>query len=40
MKVAAFDKIMQIQIEAVKNDNGYGIYNFDMDFDKWHLNGS
>lgn len=33
MKVAASDKIIQMEIEIVKNDNGYGIYNLNIDFD-------
>lgn len=33
MKIAASDKIIQMEIELVKNDNGYGIYNLDIDFD-------
>ncbi|MBO5358677.1 MAG: hypothetical protein J6A78_05100 [Clostridia bacterium] len=33
MKIAASDKIIQMEIEIVKNDNGYGIYNLDIDFD-------
>ncbi len=33
MKIAASDKIIQMEIEIVKNDSGYGIYNLDIDFD-------
>ena len=33
MKIAASDKIIQMEIEIVKNDNGYGIYNLDIAFD-------
>ena len=33
MKVTASDKIVQMEIEIVKNDNGYGIYNLDIDFE-------
>ncbi|MBQ8303652.1 MAG: hypothetical protein IJX79_03460 [Clostridia bacterium] len=33
MKIAASDKIIRMEIEIVKNDNGYGIYNLDIDFD-------
>ena len=33
MKIAATDKIIQMEIEIVKNDAGYGIYNLDIDFD-------
>lgn len=33
MKIAASDKIIQMEIEIVKNDAGYGIYNLDIDFD-------
>ncbi len=33
MKIAASDKIIQAEIKIVKNDNGYGIYNLDIDFD-------
>ncbi len=33
MRIAASDKIIQMEIEIVKNDNGYGIYNLDIDFD-------
>lgn len=33
MKIAVSDKIIQMEIEIVKNDNGYGIYNLDIDFD-------
>jgi hypothetical protein len=33
MRIAASDKIIQMEIEIVKNDNGYGIYNLDVDFD-------
>ena len=33
MKIEVSDKIVQTEIEIVKNDNGYGIYNLDIDFD-------
>ncbi|MBQ3547132.1 MAG: hypothetical protein IJA44_01490 [Clostridia bacterium] len=33
IKIAASDKIIQMEIETVKNDNGYGIYNLDIDID-------
>ncbi len=33
MKIAVSDKIIQMEIEIVKNDAGYGIYNLDVDFD-------
>ncbi len=33
MKIAASDKTIQMEIEIVKNDSGYGIYNLDIDFD-------
>lgn len=33
MNIAASDKIIQMEIEIVKNDNGFGIYNLDVDFD-------
>ena len=33
MKIAVSDKIIQMEIEIVKNDGGYGIYNLDIDFD-------
>jgi len=33
MKIAVSDKIIEAEIEIVKNDNGYGIYNLDIDFD-------
>ncbi len=33
MKAAASDRIFRMEIEIVKNDNGYGIYNLDIDFD-------
>ncbi len=33
IKIAASDKIIQMEIEIVKNDAGYGIYNLDIDFD-------
>lgn len=33
IKIAASDKIIQMEIEIVKNDNGYGIYNLDIDID-------
>ena len=32
MNVAVSDKIIEMAIEIVKNDNGYGIYNLDVDF--------
>lgn len=33
MEIAVSDKIVQMEIEIVKNDAGYGIYNLDIDFD-------
>lgn len=33
MKIVVSDKIIQMEIEIVKNDNGYGIYNLDIDLD-------
>ncbi len=33
MEIAVLDKIIQTEIEIVKNDNGYGIYNLDINFD-------
>lgn len=33
MKIADSDKIIRMEIEIAKNDNGYGIYNLDIDFD-------
>lgn len=33
MKIAASDKIIQMEVEIVKNDAGYGIYNLNIDFD-------
>ena len=33
MKVSASDRILQMEIEIVKNDNGYGIYNLVLDFE-------
>ena len=31
MKVSVSGKPVKMEIEIVKNDNGYGIYNFDLD---------
>ena len=31
MKIATADKTIQMEIELVKNDAGYGIYNLDVD---------
>ncbi len=33
MNVSVSEKIIQMEIEIVKNDNGYGIYSLDIDFD-------
>ncbi len=33
MKIMISDTIIQMEIEIVKNDGGYGIYNLDIDFD-------
>lgn len=33
MEITASDKIIQMEIEIVDNDNGYGIYNLDIDFE-------
>lgn len=33
MNVSCDDTAFQMEIEIVKNDNGYGIYNLDIDFD-------
>ena len=32
MKIALSDRIIQMEIEIVKNDGGYGIYNLNVDF--------
>ena len=32
MKVTVSDKLIQMEIEIVKNDGGYGIYNLNVDF--------
>ena len=32
MKISASDKVLGMEIELVKNDSGYGIYNLDIDF--------
>ena len=32
MEISNADKNFQMEIEVVKNDNGYGIYNLDIDF--------
>ncbi len=33
MEISVSNKIIEAEIEIVKNDNGYGIYNLDIDFD-------
>lgn len=33
MKISVSDKIGMMEIELVKNDNGYGIYNLDTEFE-------
>lgn len=33
MKIAVSAKIIRTEIEIVKNDNGYGIYNLDINID-------
>lgn len=33
MEISSADTSFQMEIEIVKNDNGYGIYNLDIDFD-------
>ena len=33
MDVSSSGKSFQMEIEIVENDNGYGIYNLDIDFD-------